>query len=203
MPKIKGRFAPLTDELGNDERFLLECDDFEKLMYILIIFTCHMTHHQAPINPLYYRKRYGIRARYGHITNTIRTLCERFPQLKCSDGKLSLLNSATYGSGSCPKGALEVEVEEDKRKSEFDYLLKDAFKKVFDDYLTMRVKIRRPATEGAKNLVLKQLHKYDLETAIGMLEQSIMNSWQGIFPLKGKNEITKGKDIWETTSTKR
>jgi hypothetical protein len=48
----------------------------------------------------------------------------------------------------------------------------------------MRKKIRKPATDKAKDLVLKELHKNDLVTAISMLEQSIMNSWQGVFPLK-------------------
>jgi hypothetical protein len=34
--------------------------------------------------------------------------------------------------------------------------------------------------------VLKELHKYDLKTAVAMLEQSIMNSWRGVFSLKAK-----------------
>ena len=59
-----------------------------------------------------------------------------------------------------------------------------AFKKAWLDYLAMRKSIRKPATLRAKQLVVKELLKYDVPTAIAMLEQSIVNSWQGVFPLK-------------------
>jgi hypothetical protein len=117
MPRIKGRFAPLTEELGSDERFILGCTDLEKLLYILIVYTCHMTRHQAPVNPKFYRHRFGVRAHSHQIHTAIDSLLKRFPKLRCSDGKLSLLNSATYESEILPKVPLEVEVEVDKKKS--------------------------------------------------------------------------------------
>lgn len=78
----------------------------------------------------------------------------------------------------------------DKNKdiSQFEYLKNNTFLTTFNDYLIMRQKIRKPATEKAKELALKELHKHDLETATAMLEQSIFNSWQGIFPLKRKEQ---------------
>ena len=60
------------------------------------------------------------------------------------------------------------------------------FSQTFQDYLEMRIKIRRPATTKAQELVLKDLHKYDIKTAIAMLEQSIIGSWQGVYSLKDK-----------------
>lgn len=113
--KIKGRFAPLTEELGDDQRFILECDDFEKLMYLLIIYTTHMTRHQAPTDPRYYQRRYGLKARSGRIARTIATLIERFPKLKCSESgnikTLSLINSTTYKNQILDKPLTESDQE--------------------------------------------------------------------------------------------
>ena len=111
MAKIKGMFAPLTQELGNDERFILQCTDFEKLMYMLVIYTTHMTRHQAPINPDYYKRPYGLHTRRVHIANALKTLTTRFQKLTCTDGKLSLLNSATYKLQSFETLHREEEVE--------------------------------------------------------------------------------------------
>lgn len=63
--------------------------------------------------------------------------------------------------------------------------------KVFKSYLTMRSKIKKPATEEAIILVVEKLEKLapgDYETQKAILNQSIMNSWQGVFPLKDKVE---------------
>ena len=77
-----------------------------------------------------------------------------------------------------------MEDENENENIVFKYLINEAFKKAFDDYLTMRQRIRKPATKRAKELVLAELHKHDMATAIAMLERSILNSWQGVFPLK-------------------
>lgn len=69
-------------------------------------------------------------------------------------------------------------------QTKFSFLNDEKFKTVFNEYLEMRKKIRKPATNKAIDLALNTLHKYDLKVSIGMLEQSIMNSWTGIFPLK-------------------
>jgi len=70
--------------------------------------------------------------------------------------------------------------------------------KIWDDYLGMRCKIKRPATEKAKDLVIKKLSKLkaDGEDPNAIIEQSIMNSWQGIFHLKKdarEHKKTKGR----------
>lgn len=66
----------------------------------------------------------------------------------------------------------------------FKYLENENFKQRFTDYLDMRKKIRKPATKKAEEMALTELHKHPIDIAIKMLEQSVMNSWQGIFPLK-------------------
>lgn len=65
--------------------------------------------------------------------------------------------------------------------------------KAFED---MRKKIKAPLTDRALELMLKKLNQLsggDIDTSIAILEQSIMNSWKGIFELK--QEKRKAKEI--------
>ncbi len=63
----------------------------------------------------------------------------------------------------------------------------------FLDYLEMRKQIKKPMTEKAVDLAIKKLYELaavpfsdsmDNDLAIKILNQSVMNSWQGLFPLK-------------------
>ena len=73
---------------------------------------------------------------------------------------------------------------------------------VWEAFEEMRKKIRKPMTEYAKKLILKKLSTLK-DDPNEILEQSIMNSWQGIFPLR-KEVVTQqetprsnGKCRWE------
>ena len=63
------------------------------------------------------------------------------------------------------------------------------------DYVAMRKKIRRPMTDGAVNLAIKTL--LELKAAghdpREILEQSIFNSWQGLFPVQKETRRANGK----------
>lgn len=66
--------------------------------------------------------------------------------------------------------------------------------KAFSDYVAMRLQIRKPMTEKAKEIAIKKLEDLsggDNDKAIKILEQSIMNSWQGLFPLKDTGQQAK------------
>lgn len=107
MPHIRQRFAPLTQELGEDERFIIKSTDLDKLMYILVIYTCHMTHHQAPKDPKFYQKRFALRSKLGQIAASLGRLAVMYPKISWGDKNLSMLNSKTYKIGN----GLEIEVE--------------------------------------------------------------------------------------------
>lgn len=68
--------------------------------------------------------------------------------------------------------------------AQFSYLKNEQFSSMFKNYLEMRAKIKKPATDKAKEIILKDLHKYEIGIAVKMLENSVINSWQGVFPLK-------------------
>jgi phage replication O-like protein O len=71
-----------------------------------------------------------------------------------------------------------------QKKGDFPFLKDDLFLKTFNDFLDMRKKIKKQATDQAQELILGKLHKYSIEVAISMLEQSIISSWTGVFELK-------------------
>jgi len=54
---------------------------------------------------------------------------------------------------------------------------------VWEAFEEMRKKIRKPMTVYAKKLIIKKLLSMD-DDPNDILEQSIMNSWQGLWPLK-------------------
>ena len=68
-------------------------------------------------------------------------------------------------------------------------------KELWNDFLDMRKKLRKPATDKAQELLIKDLGKLnaDGDDPNEVLRQSIKNSWQGLFPLKGgQNGVYKG-----------
>lgn len=63
----------------------------------------------------------------------------------------------------------------------------EKFNTIFESYLDMRKKIKKPATDKAIDLAYQHLQKLapgNEEKQIKILEQSILNSWQGLFELK-------------------
>lgn len=102
----------------------------------------------------------------------------------------------------------EKEMEEEKEESvsareTFLYLDDTKFKSTFVDFLEMRKKIRKPTTDRAEKLILKDLHKHPINDAIKMLENSIVNSWQGVFPLKENQKYDGIPEEWKTKTQYR
>lgn len=80
----------------------------------------------------------------------------------------------------------EIENRNDKEKeteiSEFE--------KTFSSFIEMRKKIKKPATDHAIELIKKKLDELamnDESLQIAILNQSIRNSWQDVFPIKIDN----------------
>ena len=128
MEKIKGSFAPLTQELGEDQRFIVESTDLDKLLYLLIIYTCHMTRHKAPIDPRFYKARFRLRAKSGQIVASMRRLRDLYPKLSWGDKNLSLLNSVTCEIQKSPRSREEKSREEVKGKKITNPSLEDCKK---------------------------------------------------------------------------
>lgn len=87
----------------------------------------------------------------------------------------------------------------DKRKEPYypgDELLDEAF----TDYVAMRKHIKAPMTDKAIKLAMNKLEKLsggDNDKAIQILNQSVENSWKGLFPLhEDKPKTTEGRLDW-------
>ena len=73
----------------------------------------------------------------------------------------------------------------------------DEFVEALNGFLEMRKKIRKPATERAVKLLLKNvvdLSQGNEEVAIQILNQSTTNSWLGVYPLKN-NSYGSGRPV--------
>lgn len=86
------------------------------------------------------------------------------------------------------------ESKKDLRKS-FDELIEEytdnaELRGALGDYLQMRKAIRKPITNRALELAFKKLDElsHDDFEKVAIVNQSVMNSWQGLFPLKENNK---------------
>lgn len=73
-----------------------------------------------------------------------------------------------------------------------EYIYKgEKFLETYSDFKNMRKNIKKPMTERAEKILLNKLKKLtdenNEELAIKILEQSILNNWQDIYPLKEEN----------------
>ena len=84
----------------------------------------------------------------------------------------------------------EIEKKKEPAVYSTDYKL-DLSIKSFIDY---RKSIKKPMTERAVTLLLKKLEglSADPDEQVAILEQSIVNGWVGVFPLKDKPKATTG-----------
>lgn len=74
-----------------------------------------------------------------------------------------------------------------KKEKESFSLPSDIPVEAWNDYIDMRIKVRKPMTDKAKQMAITQLYAfreqgYDMA---GVLQQSVFNSWQGLFAIKG------------------
>lgn len=61
------------------------------------------------------------------------------------------------------------------------------------DFEAMRVKIKKPMTDRAKQLLISELCKYPESERIAMLENSIMHCWQGVYGLEKHDAPAQSK----------
>lgn len=92
---------------------------------------------------------------------------------------------------------IKLEVGNKKKKTEYDLIIENytndlQLRNTIYEFIKMRKAIKAPMTSNALNLMLKKLDKLapndiHCDIRINILEQSIMNSWKGIFELKNEN----------------
>lgn len=89
----------------------------------------------------------------------------------------------------------EIEKEEETEKEFYAHTREakkqEAFKipsfinpEIWKDFEAMRKQVKRPMSERAKKLIVARLQKLGEDKANEILEQSIVNCWQDVYPLK-------------------
>lgn len=143
----------------------------------------------------------------SETASTIRSRKSRSKSLQCN-------NDASLPQQNCSvekeiEKEIETEIDTDKDKKikkDDVYFPDEKLNQAFLDYMDMRKRIKKPlATERAIKLAISKLNdlaripfseSMDNDLAIKILNESIMNSWQGLFPLKGNGK--SGKIDWST-----
>ena len=89
-----------------------------------------------------------------------------------------------------------------KNETEFDLLINQSFsneelKDTVYEFIKMRKVIDKPLTTRGLELMIKKLCKLttNADEQIEILNNSIMNNWQGIFPLNSQNNFNKNQEI--------
>lgn len=108
------------------------------------------------------------------------------------------------------KTKIEKENNKKKNETEFDKLINQNFsdkelKDTVYEFIKMRKAIKKPLTIRGLELMIKKLYKLttNVDEQIEILNNSIMNNWQGIFPLKQEQKNSKEgnfsdfKELWE------
>ena len=85
----------------------------------------------------------------------------------------------------------KIKKQKKKKETEFDFVINENFtdeelKQTIYEFIKMRKAIKKPLTTRGLELMINKLKKITLNTneQIQILNNSIMNNWLGIFPLK-------------------
>lgn len=96
---------------------------------------------------------------------------------------------------------ININKESKKERKTYDELLKDfslsdKLTKTIMDFIQMRKFIKKPLTNRGLELMINKLQKMSSneEEQIKILEQSIMNNWQGIFEIKKETKEEQSDD---------
>jgi hypothetical protein len=84
----------------------------------------------------------------------------------------------------------EVRIEQDP------YFPYPEVEEVFQDFLTIRKKLKAVNSDRAIKSLVSKINEYsdgNPNTAIKVIEQSIENSWKGIFPLKNQKKTASSQ----------
>ena len=133
----------------------------------------------------------------------------RDKQKQLTDSKVnSKVNSKTNSKANVSsldknknKNKIREDKEEDKKENNKEPIIyfpnDEKLNKTFLDFMQMRKSIKAKMTDRAIELMIKKINKLDNDMAIAMMEQSIMNGWKDIYPIKDqKNNIKSVLEEW-------
>lgn len=149
--------------------------------------------------------------KFSHNVYTInpeKPCTENTDTVKTDIGKLDT-NINSYNINNIYKNN-NIDVEVRKKVSSYDeiingYTSDDSLKSAIYEFIKMRKMIKKPLTDKALKLMLSKLDKMATSNGekIAILNQSIMNSWQGIFELKERDTYIPPREETEGERLRR
>ena len=125
------------------------------------------------------------------------------------DSPIGQMDSPEKANAFCPKGKPIPDINTDykpvyKRKYKTNdngivsilESVPDDLALALEDFIEMRKKIKAPITPRGLELIIGKLNKLsngDLKRSIEIVNQSVENSWKGVFPLRQENIISESK----------
>lgn len=135
------------------------------------------------------------------IENTIKSPCPKNSDTVKRDTVFSYTENKDTKINSLNKNSINKNSSINKKETALDKLIKDYtdnedLKETLIDFIKMRKAIKSPVTDRALKVILNKLDQLASEdkTKIGILEQSIINSWKGVFPLK-QDKISNSNSV--------
>lgn len=116
---------------------------------------------------------------------------------------LAAVNDMSMTSQPCHDTDKEEDKEKDKKKTKEQKKEPKKEPKIFSDdpelnqailsFIDFRKSIKKPMTDHAVDLLIKKLNEMSpsIEDQIEIINQSIMNGWQGVFPLKDQGRSSQ------------
>lgn len=128
--------------------------------------------------------------------------------------KLDNVQRLSNDCPTCPSKSIDIEIDKDididsdkepqkkpqakkeEKKKAAPYVADDDLNNAIIAFIDYRKKIKKPMTDRAIQLLLNKLNELspNVKEQIEILNQSVLNGWQGIFPLKESNN-QNGKPI--------
>lgn len=111
------------------------------------------------------------------------------------DGNSKRISKSTLGKHSLDTNKNEKNDKNEKKDIYSD--LPAELHQPLKDFIEMRKTIKKPLTDRAAQMVLDKLQELsngDITTKVKILQQSTMNCWQGIFPLRDQVSSNPFKD---------
>lgn len=93
---------------------------------------------------------------------------------------------------------MDFKNKKDAENLDFAQIMKSDLDIAYDAFVEMRKKMKGGVTDHALNLIRKELmtlSQGDEVTMISILNQSTMNSWKGVFPLKNQNQFQQATPV--------
>lgn len=110
-------------------------------------------------------------------------------KIKCLEKEIEMLkNKNAHKNGKAQEGKLT------NHDAIIDELVEDAkVKETLYEFIKMRTMIKKPLTDKALGLLINRLNSIgkSTEEKVDVLNQSIINNWQNIFPIKTEQQFRK------------